>query len=121
MSANGLRCRHCAQTNAGIDDGFGCKTMEIAIFEAKDIAGAPGEEIHWSDGLSVRSPNVKGWLKLIRRGIATKLCASRYTMAVRDVAHVERSVADLHRGGHRRGRGDAVVAGALTGARRPSP
>ena len=24
--------------NAGVDDGFGCETMEIAIFEAEDVA-----------------------------------------------------------------------------------
>jgi hypothetical protein len=26
------------KTNGGVDDGFGCETMEIAISEAKDIA-----------------------------------------------------------------------------------
>ena len=27
------------KANGSVDDGFGCETMEIAIFEAEDIAG----------------------------------------------------------------------------------
>jgi hypothetical protein len=39
--------------------------------------------------------------------------ANWYTMAVRDVAHVERPGADLHRGGYDRGRGVAGAAGLI--------
>lgn len=27
-----------SKANGGVDDGFGCETMEIAVFEAEDIS-----------------------------------------------------------------------------------
>jgi hypothetical protein len=45
---------------------------------------------------------------ICHRAFPALFCPTRYIMAVRDVAHVERSGADLHRGGRHRGRAAAA-------------
>jgi hypothetical protein len=38
-SGHALQALAFNKANGGVDDGFGCETMEIAISEAKDITG----------------------------------------------------------------------------------